>query len=165
MKSVVLRPHDVGAALEGPIADMAELVRRALEDLAPEYPRRRRQARRADDGRRCVAQRARRRTDAPGRHPVQGRAEPDAVRRQRHGDHPRLARRARAAPRALMSVLRLWLIGTVVFIVGALTWGFMPILVPIVMVLGGLGALVAVIVWLARGSSGDDRGRETCGRF
>jgi hypothetical protein len=49
-----------------------------------------------------------------------------------------------------MSVLRLWLIGTVVFIVGALTWGFMPILVPIVMVLGGLGALVAVIVWLAR---------------
>jgi hypothetical protein len=49
-----------------------------------------------------------------------------------------------------MSILRLWLIGTVVFIVGALTWGFMPILVPIVMVLGGLGALVAVIVWLAR---------------
>jgi hypothetical protein len=49
-----------------------------------------------------------------------------------------------------MSILRLWLIGTVVFIVGALTWGFMPILVPFVMVLGGLGALVAVIVWLAR---------------
>ena len=49
-----------------------------------------------------------------------------------------------------MSILRLWLIGTVVFVVGALTWGFMPILVPIVMVLGGLGALVAVIVWLAR---------------
>ena len=37
MKSVVLRPHDVGVALEGPIADMAELVRRALEDLSPEY--------------------------------------------------------------------------------------------------------------------------------
>ena len=37
MKSVVLRPHDVGTALEGPIADMAELVRRALEDLSPEY--------------------------------------------------------------------------------------------------------------------------------
>lgn len=33
MKSVVLRPHDVGIALEGPIANMAELVRRALEDL------------------------------------------------------------------------------------------------------------------------------------
>jgi hypothetical protein len=49
-----------------------------------------------------------------------------------------------------MSVLRLWLIGTAVFLVGALTWGFMPILVPIVMVLGGLGALVAVIVRLAR---------------
>jgi len=49
-----------------------------------------------------------------------------------------------------MTVLRLWLIGTVIFIVGALTWGFMPILVPIVLVLGGLGALVAVIVSLAR---------------
>jgi rod shape-determining protein MreB len=36
MKSVVLRPHDVGAALEGPIANMAELVRRALEDLSDE---------------------------------------------------------------------------------------------------------------------------------
>lgn len=46
MKSVVLRPHDVGAALEGPIADMAELVRRALEDLAPEF--------RADVGKRGV---------------------------------------------------------------------------------------------------------------
>lgn len=37
IKSVVLRPPDVGAALEGPIADMAELVRRALEDLSPEF--------------------------------------------------------------------------------------------------------------------------------
>jgi rod shape-determining protein MreB and related proteins len=37
IKSVVLRPHDVGVALEGPVADMAELVRRALEDLAPEF--------------------------------------------------------------------------------------------------------------------------------
>ncbi|HWV80904.1 MAG TPA: rod shape-determining protein [Hyphomicrobiaceae bacterium] len=36
MKSVVLRPHDVGTALEGPIANMAELVRRALEDLSEE---------------------------------------------------------------------------------------------------------------------------------
>ncbi len=36
MKSVVLRPHDVGLALEGPIANMAELVRRALEDLSDE---------------------------------------------------------------------------------------------------------------------------------
>lgn len=37
MKEVVLRPHDVGTALEGPIGDMAELVRRALEDLSPEH--------------------------------------------------------------------------------------------------------------------------------
>lgn len=36
MKSVVLRPHDVGIALEAPIANMAELVRRALEDLSDE---------------------------------------------------------------------------------------------------------------------------------
>ena len=46
MKSVVLRPHDVGAALEGPIANMAELVRRALEDLSEEL--------RADIGKRGV---------------------------------------------------------------------------------------------------------------
>jgi rod shape-determining protein MreB len=37
MKEVVLRPHDVGTALAGPIAEMAELVRRALEDLTPEH--------------------------------------------------------------------------------------------------------------------------------
>lgn len=37
MKSVVLRPHDVGEALKEPIANMAELVRRALEDLTPEH--------------------------------------------------------------------------------------------------------------------------------
>jgi hypothetical protein len=49
-----------------------------------------------------------------------------------------------------MTVLRLWLIATGVFIVGALTWGFFPILVPIVLVLGGLGALVAGIVSVAR---------------
>jgi hypothetical protein len=49
-----------------------------------------------------------------------------------------------------MSVLRLWLIATVVFIIGAMSWGFFPILVPVVLVLGGLGALVAVIVRLAR---------------
>jgi rod shape-determining protein MreB len=46
MKSIVLRPHDVGAALEGPIANMAELVRRALEDLSDDV--------RAELGRRGV---------------------------------------------------------------------------------------------------------------
>lgn len=49
-----------------------------------------------------------------------------------------------------MTVLRLWLIATGIFIVGALTWGFFPILVLIVLVLGGLGALVAGIVSLVR---------------
>ena len=46
MKSIVLRPHDVGTALEGPIANMAELVRRALEDLSDDV--------RAEIGRRGV---------------------------------------------------------------------------------------------------------------
>jgi hypothetical protein len=49
-----------------------------------------------------------------------------------------------------MSLLRLWLIATVALVIGALTWGFFPILVPVVLVLGGLGALVVVIVRLAR---------------
>ncbi len=49
-----------------------------------------------------------------------------------------------------MSLLRIWLIATAAFIVGALTWGFAPILVPIVLVLGGLALIVVVIVRLAR---------------
>lgn len=49
-----------------------------------------------------------------------------------------------------MSFLRLWLIATVVFVIGALVWGFAPILVPLVLVFVGLAALVAVIVRLAR---------------
>jgi len=49
-----------------------------------------------------------------------------------------------------MTVLRLWFIASGVFLVGALSWGFFPILVPIVLVLGGLGGLVAGIVWVAR---------------
>lgn len=46
MKSIVLRPHNVGTALEGPIANMAELVRRTLEDLSDDV--------RAEIGRRGV---------------------------------------------------------------------------------------------------------------
>jgi uncharacterized protein HemY len=49
-----------------------------------------------------------------------------------------------------MTFLRLWLIGTAVFIVGAMIWGFAPILVPLLLVFVGLAALVAVIVRLAR---------------
>jgi uncharacterized membrane protein YuzA (DUF378 family) len=49
-----------------------------------------------------------------------------------------------------MTFLRLWLIGTAVFIVGAMIWGFAPILVPLLLVFVGLAALVAIIVRLAR---------------
>lgn len=49
-----------------------------------------------------------------------------------------------------MSLLRLWLIGTAVVLVSAMVWAFVPILVPLVMVLAGLGGLVAGIVWITR---------------
>ncbi len=49
-----------------------------------------------------------------------------------------------------MSFLRLWLIGTVVFISGAMIWGFAPILVPLLLVFVGLAGLVAIIVGFAR---------------
>ena len=35
-KSVVLGPHDIAEALEGPIEDLAEFIQRSLEDLPPE---------------------------------------------------------------------------------------------------------------------------------
>ncbi len=35
-KSIVLGPHDIAEALEGPIEEMAEFIQRALEDLPPE---------------------------------------------------------------------------------------------------------------------------------
>ena len=49
-----------------------------------------------------------------------------------------------------MSFLKIWLIATAVFIVGALVWGFAPILVPLVLVFVGLTVLVAAIVRIAR---------------
>lgn len=49
-----------------------------------------------------------------------------------------------------MTFLRLWLIGTAVFIVGAMIWGFAPILVPLLLVFAGLAGLVVIIVRLAR---------------
>lgn len=35
-KSIVLGPHDIAEALDGPIEEMAEFIQRALEDLPPE---------------------------------------------------------------------------------------------------------------------------------
>jgi len=49
-----------------------------------------------------------------------------------------------------MSLLRAWLIGTAIFLIGAMVWAFAPILVPAAMVLVGLGGLVAIIVTAAR---------------
>lgn len=49
-----------------------------------------------------------------------------------------------------MSLLRLWLIGTAVFLVSVMVWAFIPILVPLIIVLVGLGGLVILIVRTAR---------------
>ena len=35
-KTVILGPHDIAEALEGPIEEMAEFIQRAIEDLPPE---------------------------------------------------------------------------------------------------------------------------------
>lgn len=49
-----------------------------------------------------------------------------------------------------MSFLQIWLIGTAVLLGMAMVWAFAPILVPIFLVTGALGTLVAAIVWGAR---------------
>lgn len=49
-----------------------------------------------------------------------------------------------------MNLLRLWLIATAVLLAGAMVWAFAPVLVPVALVLVGLGGLVAAIVALAR---------------
>ncbi len=53
-----------------------------------------------------------------------------------------------------MSLLRIWLIGTAVLLVGAMVWAFAPILVALALVFVGLGGLVALIVWAARAYEG-----------
>jgi len=50
----------------------------------------------------------------------------------------------------MQAILNLWLLATAVFLAGALTWAFVPVLVPIVGVTLGIGALVALIVGFAR---------------
>ncbi|MBN9261391.1 MAG: hypothetical protein J0J14_11060 [Hyphomicrobium sp.] len=49
-----------------------------------------------------------------------------------------------------MSLLRLWLIGTAVFLASVMVWAFVPILVPLFIVFVGLGGLVTLIVRAAR---------------
>jgi hypothetical protein len=49
-----------------------------------------------------------------------------------------------------MTLVKVWLGGTLVLVLGALVWSFAPILVVVAGVTGGLGLLVAGIVALAR---------------
>ncbi len=49
-----------------------------------------------------------------------------------------------------MDLVKLWLGGTLLLVVGALIWAFAPILVVVFAVAAGLGLLVAGIVALAR---------------
>ena len=49
-----------------------------------------------------------------------------------------------------MTVLRLWFLGTLALVVGALIWAFVPVLVPMIALTIWLGGLVWVIVAVAR---------------
>ena len=50
----------------------------------------------------------------------------------------------------VQQLLRLWLIGSALFLAGALIWAFVPVLVPVLGITAGIGGLVAGIVWGAR---------------
>jgi hypothetical protein len=49
-----------------------------------------------------------------------------------------------------ISPLRLWLIGTALFVAAVLVWAFAPVLVFIGLLTVGLGVLAAVMIGLAR---------------
>jgi hypothetical protein len=49
-----------------------------------------------------------------------------------------------------MTLLRVWFIGTLIFLGGIMTWAFAPILVLIFAITAGLGILVLMIVAAAR---------------
>jgi hypothetical protein len=49
-----------------------------------------------------------------------------------------------------MSLLRIWLFVTALFLASAMVWAFVPILVPLIIVFIGLGGLVVIIVAAAR---------------
>lgn len=50
----------------------------------------------------------------------------------------------------MQNVLRLWFLASAVFLAGAMIWAFVPVLVPIIGLTIGIGALVAAIVVFAR---------------
>jgi hypothetical protein len=49
------------------------------------------------------------------------------------------------------SLLRLWLLGTLLIVAGVLIWAFAPVLIFLALLAGGLGALSLAMVALARG--------------
>src|SRR5262245_29181223 len=75
---------------------------------------------------------------------------------------PVLARPEVSAPmRAGTSLLRLWLLGTLLILVGISIWAFAPVLIFLALLTGGLGLLSLAMVGLARGlERGLDKGRQ-----
>ena len=53
--------------------------------------------------------------------------------------------------RAAASLLRLWLLGTLLIVAGVLIWAFAPVLIFVALLAGGLGILSLAMVALARG--------------
>jgi hypothetical protein len=49
-----------------------------------------------------------------------------------------------------VTVLRLWLIGTSVILVGLMVWAFAPVLVFFLLLTAGLGVVCALMVGIAR---------------
>jgi len=63
--------------------------------------------------------------------------------------------------RAAASLLRLWVLGTLLFVAGVLIWAFAPVLIFVALLAGGLGVLSLAMVALARGL---ERGLGKAGR-
>jgi hypothetical protein len=51
----------------------------------------------------------------------------------------------------MQTVLRIWLLGSAVMVAAVIIWTFVPVLVPIIGLTAVIGAVVAVVVCLARG--------------
>lgn len=49
-----------------------------------------------------------------------------------------------------MSLVQIWMLGTAIVVGGLMLWAFAPILIPLLLVAGGLGLVAAGIVALAR---------------
>ena len=53
--------------------------------------------------------------------------------------------------RAAASLLRLWLLATLMLLAGVLIWAFAPVLIFVALLAGGLGVVSLAMVGLARG--------------